>query len=106
MKELYVDTGELFDERGVPLPQPSPIKTGWVVAWWTFWILTAIAASVSIVMTGRVNHDNTVQNLIDHTRVSIVEDVVRLVRTFLTLIVVRNYSRVEPLPETQTPAAY
>jgi hypothetical protein len=104
MKELYTDTREFFVRQNVPLTERSALKTGWLGVWWTFWLISGIVSNVITRMLFRDN--SSFEGLIDLTQAEIVGHIFDIACSILTVIVIRDYSAVEPLPETkdETPA--
>lgn len=100
MKELYVDTRELLARSGST--ETKPIKTGCVGLWWAFWVISAYVATVVLKVSFR--EIETLDDAISLTHIEIVSWVLDIVSTFLTFVIIRNYSRVEPLLES-LPAA-
>ncbi len=101
MKELYVDTRELFVKGG--LNETTALKTDHVGWWWAFWVISAFIAN--IILRTMFREVETLDDYIALTRSEIVSSVLDMVSAFLTVIVIRDYSRVEPLLESLPAAA-
>ncbi len=96
MKELYVDTRELFARNG--LTDTTALKTGRVGWWWAFWIISGYVAL--IVVKTAFRELETLEDYIALTHMDIISWALDMVSALLTLIVVRDYSRVESLLES------
>ncbi len=101
MKELYVDSHELFVKNG--LTETAALKTGSVGWWWAFWVISAFIAN--IILRTMFREVETFDDYIALTRSEIFSSGLDMVSAFLTVIVIRDYSRVEPLLESLPAAA-
>lgn len=92
MKELYVDTRELFVNEG--LSERTDLKTNYLGVWWALWLITNFLGNVIL----RVFRDvETIDELISMTCTNMVSEVVGIAFCFAIIIVIRDYSRAEPL---------
>jgi hypothetical protein len=96
MKELYDDTQDLLADG--EQSKKTTLQTAYVGWWWAMWILSALAAGIVLRMS--FSGSETLDDFISLTRANIVSTVLDILSTIMTLVVVRQYSRVEPLLET------
>lgn len=92
MKELYVETMDLLRKNG----QSDRIALGTValIIWWTLWIINGILGQIVFRISMSAE---TLDELMDSTAISIVSNLVGIPLALITLKVIRDYSKVEPI---------
>ena len=93
MKEIYVETKELFDRKG--LSEKVSYTTNYVGWWWAFWIITAFIANFILRYT--LKNVNTVDEYITLTVAQMISSVLEIPFAFLAVKVINDYSKVEPM---------
>lgn len=94
MKELYEDTRELFADGG--MTETTALKTDYLGGWWGLWIVSAIISNI-VGRVGLRGGSETLESLVGLTVTEIIGNVVGIALALVVVIVVRDYSRVEPL---------
>jgi hypothetical protein len=92
MKELYVETRDLFAKHNIT--QPTSLSTAFLGFWWAFWIIMGIVGNISFRLTLKAK---TVPELITSTEVDIVANLVAIPAALLAIKVVADYAKVEGL---------
>ena len=104
MKEMFVDTRELFVKDG--LSEHTALTTSWLGLWWAFWLISGYVAN--LVLRASFRDIDTITGYVSLTQAEIVLEILNIVSALFTLIVVRDYSKVEPLlaelPEANAPS--
>jgi hypothetical protein len=92
MKELYLETNELLakDQRHSNTDITTTI-VGW---WWTLWIINSILGQFVFRFSRQAE---TINDLITSTVVGMIAKVVGIQLAFITVKLIRDYSRIEPL---------
>ena len=92
MKELYVQTNHLLVHRGFGITDRLSFSAiGW---WWALWITSSILGQIVFRITLNAG---TLEELINSTVLGMVTNIIAVPLAFLTVKVIRDYSRVEPL---------
>jgi len=94
MKELHEDTRELFAADS--MTPTTALKTEFLGWWWGLWIVSAFVSNIVARMIFRGGGE-TLESLSGLTVAEMVSTVLDIVLTIATVIVVRDYARVEPL---------
>lgn len=90
MKELYEESIELLEKRGIRVPD---ISMNYISVWWAFWILSSIFGQVILRITLK---SNTVDDYIFTTICSMIQDIVNIPLALLAIQVIKNYAKLEP----------
>ncbi len=93
MKELYVDTRDLLVKNG--LSEKKILSTHHLGWWWALWLITGITAH--IILKASFQEFETLDQIISLTVTQIIDAALNILCALLTITVIRNYSRVEPL---------
>lgn len=105
MKEMYVDTRELFVRDG--LSEQTALTTSWLGLWWAFWLISGFVSN--FVLRASFSDIDTIIGYISLTQAEIVLEILNMASALFALIVIRDYSKVEPLlaelPEATAPSA-
>ena len=93
MKELYTETKRLLTKKGLAESvNYTTTNLGW---WWTFWIITGIFGSIIFQISFR--YTETIEDNIVLSVLYMVSNVLNIPLTFITVKVIKDYSKVEPL---------
>ena len=92
MKELYVETREFLYNKG--LTNYEILKTSHLVWWWTLWIISNIIGQFTFRYSMRAV---TVDELIVSTVSGMIANFIGIPLSIITIQVIKNYSKVEPL---------
>jgi hypothetical protein len=90
MKELYEESIELLEKRGIHIPN---ISMNYISVWWAFWILSSIFGQIILRITLK---SNTVDDYIFTTICSMIQDIVNIPLALLAIQVIKNYAKLEP----------
>lgn len=90
MKELYEESIELLEKRGIRVPD---ISMNYISVWWAFWILSSIFGQVILRITLK---SNTVDDYIFTTICSMIQNIVNIPLALLAIQVIKNYAKLEP----------
>lgn len=93
MKELYVDTRDLLVKNG--LAEKTILSTHHLGWWWALWLITGLTAN--IILKACFQEFATIDQIISLTVTQIIDAALNILCALLTIIVVRNYSRVESM---------
>ena len=93
MKEIYVETKELFERKG--LSEKVSYTTKYVGWWWTFWIITTFVGN--FILRYALKDANTVDDYITLTVAQMISSILEIPSALLTVKVIKDYSKVEPL---------
>lgn len=92
MKELYVETKRVLSECQVIYIQKLPIRQ--LGIWWAFWICNSISSQVVFRMTQKAETINSLQMA---TVASMIDNIIGIALTLITVRVIKSYADVEPL---------
>jgi hypothetical protein len=92
MKELYVETKELFTNNG--LAEKVGYTTAYLGWWWALWIINGVLGQ--IVFRSSLNADD-IGELLNITGISIVSSITGVIAALITIKVIKDYSSVEPV---------
>ncbi len=90
MKELYEESIELLEKRGIRIPD---ISMSYISIWWAFWILSSIFGQIILRITLK---SNTVDDYIFTTICSMIQNIVNIPLALLAIQVIKNYAKLEP----------
>lgn len=90
MKELYEESIELLEKRGIRIPD---ISVSYISIWWAFWILSSIFGQIILRITLK---SNTVDDYIFTTICSMIQNIVNIPLALLAIQVIKNYAKLEP----------
>ena len=90
MKELYEESIELLEKRGIHIPN---ISMNYISVWWAFWILSSIFGQIILRITLK---SNTVDDYIFTTICSMIQNIVNIPLALLAIQVIKNYAKLEP----------
>jgi hypothetical protein len=90
MKELYEESIELLEKRGIRVPD---ISMNYISVWWAFWILSSIFGQVILRITLK---SNTVDDYIFTTICGMIQNIVNIPLAILAIQVIKNYAKLEP----------
>ena len=93
MKELYVETKELFREKG--LLEKVNYTTNYLGWWWALWIITNIIGN--FVFRFSLRYAETIEDYITMTFGQMVVEVLGIPLALITIKVIKDYAKVEPL---------
>lgn len=96
VKELYVDTRELFVKDG--LSETTALKTNYIGWWWALWLLSGMIEN--FVLRATFRGVETIEELISVTGAQMICSGLNILLALITIIVIGDYSRVEPMLET------
>jgi hypothetical protein len=93
MKEMYVETKELLTKKG--LSEKVDYTTAYLGWWWTLWIISAVLGQLitRFVLKGA----DTIDDLIAVTVAQMLLSVLGIPLALVTIKIIRDYSKVEPL---------
>ncbi len=92
MKELYRETKELLTKKGLTISEN--FSTNFLGLWWTLWIISNIIGQFVFRYSMRAE---TIDELTTMTIASMVLNIIGIPLAFVTIRVIREYSKVEPL---------
>jgi len=92
MNELYQETKELLIAKGLRVN--ADFKTNLLWLWWTLWILTSIIGQIVFRLSLKAE---SIVELTDFTVISMVDNIIRIPLTLITIKVIKDYSSIEPL---------
>ena len=90
MKELYKESNKLLINNN----QLEQLKLGTVGWWWTLWITNWVVNRVLYFINKDVN---TIDNMIHSTIASMVLNVIGIIMALITVKVIVDYAKIEPL---------
>jgi uncharacterized membrane protein len=93
MKEIYIETKELFAKKG--LSDKINYSTGYLGWWWTLWIISAFVGQ--FVFRLAFKSADTIENLLTITVAQIILGIFGIPLALITIKVIRDYSKIEPL---------
>ena len=93
MKELYVETKEFFSKKGQS--EKIDYSTNYLSWWWAFWLISAFIGNISLRLF--LKSDGTLDSFITETIADMVLNVLGIPLALITVKVIRDYSKVEPL---------
>lgn len=93
MKEMYVKTKELFTKKG--LSDQVDYSTGYLGWWWTLWLINSFVGN--FILRFALKHTETVDDYILLTIAQMISGTIGVVLAIITIIVIKDYSDVEPL---------
>jgi hypothetical protein len=92
MKELYEETRNLFQRKGVMLAEDLSTKyLGW---WWALWIINNILGQIAFRTSMKAD---TINELISSTILNMTTNVINIPLAFLAMRIIRDYANVEHL---------
>lgn len=92
MTEIYEETKKLFKKHAIQTE--NELHTRYVGIWWTFWIISSFVGQINFRMALRAT---TLDQLINTTIISMVNDFITISLCVLAVKVIRDYAKVEPL---------
>ena len=93
MKELYVETKNFFSRKG--LSEKINYTTDYVGWWWALWIITNIIGN--FVFRFSLRYAETIEDYITMTFGQIIVGVLGIPLALITIKVIKDYAKVEPL---------
>lgn len=92
MKELYVETKDVLVNKGIELS--TNFTTSYLGWWWTFWIINSVMGQ--FLFRSSLSAE-TLDELITVTIFGMIVNIIGIPLAIITVKVVKDYSRVEPL---------
>ncbi|MDR2009982.1 MAG: DUF4328 domain-containing protein [Bacteroidales bacterium] len=93
MKEIYVETKGFLTAKG--LSEKVNYSTNYLGWWWTLWIVSAFVGQ--FVFRFAHNSADTLDNLITTTVAQIVLEILGIPLALITVKIIKDYSKIEPL---------
>jgi len=93
MKEVYVETKELFTKKG--LSEKVDYSTSYLGWWWTLWIISAFAGHFAFRFAFK--SADTIDNFITTTVAEMILSALGIPLALITVKIIKDYSKVEPL---------
>ena len=91
MKELYEESSELLEKKGINDNDLSTRYLGW---WWALWIVSSIVGQ--FVLRYTMNAES-IDELIFSTTSSMFQNILNIPLALLAIKVIKDYSKVEPI---------
>lgn len=92
MKELYQETKELLEKNTVGFSEKLP--NTYLILWWTLWIINNFVGQFVFRYSLKAE---TIDELTVTTVASMISNSIGIPLAYITIKVIRNYSKVEPL---------
>ncbi len=93
MKEIYVETKKLLTNKG--LSEKVDYSTSYLNWWWTLWVISGIIGQ--FIFRFSIKSENTIENITITTVMLIISSILGIPLTLITVKVIKDYSKVEPL---------
>ena len=94
MKELYIETKELFTKKG--LSEKVEYTTNYLGWWWALWIISGFVGQMIFRSAIRGGAD-TIEKLITITVTQMILGILGVPLALITVKIIRDYSKAEPL---------
>jgi hypothetical protein len=92
MKELYTYTPEFLTNKGVEFE--NKLQKWSLIVWWTLWITGGILGNIGSQLSRRAEE---AVEFIFSTNISIIGNVIGIVLAIITVKIISDYAKVEPL---------
>ncbi len=92
MKEIYVETKELFTKKG--LSEKADYSTNFLGWWWALWIISAFIGQ--FIFRFAFKSADTIENLLTTTVAQMILSLLGIPLALITLKIIKDYSKVEP----------
>ena len=92
MKELYLETNKILLNKGLIKKESLSIKP--LELWWTLWIISSLIGQFVFKSSMKAE---TIDELTISTVASLISDIIRIPLALITIKIIKDYSKFEPL---------